>query len=160
MADEDYRSAEQRLLDRITEERDKLIRQLSGLQKEVDAFLSKADMTPPWESAGAVWGQMCVRLRKALEESKVAETKVCPHGDCQGEMLELLRQANELYTGYGLICGPIKDFPKYEGNIDQGEWIGKVRDIVRQHEKRKCPYNHADHTITGFLPVQNCPNCA
>lgn len=60
-----------------------------------------------------------------------------------GEMLELLRQANELYTGYGLVCGPIKDFPKYEGNIHQGEWIGKVRDILRQPEKQieRCGHN-------------------
>lgn len=27
-------------------------------------------------------------------------------------------------------------------------------------ESRKCLYNHEDHTITGFLPIQNCPNCA
>lgn len=27
-------------------------------------------------------------------------------------------------------------------------------------EKRKCPYNHSDHKIEGFLPVQNCPNCS
>lgn len=52
------------------------------------------------------------------------------------EMTELLRQANDLYTGYGLICGPIKDFPKYEGKVHQGEWIGKVRAIVRASEKR------------------------
>lgn len=27
-------------------------------------------------------------------------------------------------------------------------------------KKPKCPYNHSDHQVAGFLPVQNCPNCA
>jgi hypothetical protein len=53
------------------------------------------------------------------------------------EMIELLRQASELYTGYGLICGPVNGYPEYDGNINPGAWIGKVRAIVRASEKRK-----------------------
>lgn len=34
------------------------------------------------------------------------------------------------------------------------------RKVMRYAEKRKCPYNHSDHKITGFLPIQNCPNCS
>ena len=55
--------------------------QLSELQNGVQWFLDKANMTPPWESAGRVWGDMCAKLAKRLMESKgvaIGETAAPP----------------------------------------------------------------------------------
>jgi hypothetical protein len=75
------------------------------------------------------------------------------------ELVELLRQADDLYTGYGLVCGPIKGFTKYDGAVHQGEWINKVRKITRADAKRSCGH-------TRFLDVRsrdgrskNCMDC-
>lgn len=43
---------------------------LGDLQKAVESFLYKANMTPPWESAGAIWGEMVQRLNNAWIDSK------------------------------------------------------------------------------------------
>jgi len=51
-------------------ERDGLLLQRDELQKAVSDFLHKANMTPPWESAGAVWGELCGRLNNALVDSR------------------------------------------------------------------------------------------
>jgi len=40
------------------------------LKHDVESFLYKANMTPPWESAGAVWGQMVQRLNNGLIEAQ------------------------------------------------------------------------------------------
>jgi hypothetical protein len=54
----------------VEEERDSLLLQRDELQKAVSDFLHKANMTPPWESAGAVWGELCGRLNNALVDSR------------------------------------------------------------------------------------------
>lgn len=72
------------------------------------------------------------------------------------EMRELLRQADDLYSGYGLICGPIKDFPKYEGKVQQGEWIGKVRKITRAAKKPSCEHEYVYHESESSYRCENC----
>lgn len=55
---------------------------------------------------------------------------------CQrNALIELLREADNLYTNYGLIAGGVKGYPKYDGTVDVGEWINKVRKIARVVEK-------------------------
>jgi hypothetical protein len=49
--------------------------QLDGLQKAVERFVYKANFTPPWESAGAIWGEMCRVLNNALIDSKAVAEK-------------------------------------------------------------------------------------
>lgn len=89
------------------------------------------------------------------------------------EMLELLRQADDLFTNYGLICAPIKDagFPEYRGKVSQGEWIGKVRAILRQAGKQVEPWTDEQkkalgdvtdtmtRTIEKRKSVVACPSC-
>lgn len=55
------------------EERDRADRTkvaFATLQDAVEKFLYKANLTPPWESAGAVWGDLLLKLNNALVESK------------------------------------------------------------------------------------------
>lgn len=50
-------------------------------------------------------------------------------------MMRLLREADELYTHYGLIAAPPDgmdgQYPIYPGQLDAGKWIGEVRKITR-----------------------------
>lgn len=117
----------------------------------------------PWCERDALLLQLHEEQQRNANNVANADQQVKELERLNGEMLELLRQANELYTGYGLICGPIKDFPKYEGSVHQGEWIGKVRAVVRQSEKRKdeCDHcamqdgKHSDTCCRGFK-VHTC----
>lgn len=43
------------------------------------------------------------------------------------EALRLLREADDLYTNYGLLAQP--DYG------DPGKWIGQVRDFLRQYDR-------------------------
>lgn len=56
---------------------------LADLQAAVEAFVHKAAFTPPWESSGAIWGEMVKQLNNALIDSRETEKRkdegcICP----------------------------------------------------------------------------------
>lgn len=85
----------------------------------MNAPLSPAALKHLKERVDAHVGATYLRmdLLKALEELERAR--------------ELLAQADELYSQYGLVCGPVKGYPEYTGVVDVGRWIGDVRKLTR-----------------------------
>lgn len=104
----------------------------------------------------------------ALQKALYAECygSACDVGNCYGGYRECSgceRRAKEAYgPGWGDVTE--KKNPECTCTID-GTPYCKAKGTgfclaENQAEKRKCPYNHSDHQISGFLPVQNCPNCS
>ena len=71
------------------------------------------------------------------------------------DAVRLLREANELYRGYGLICNTpagIKGYPAYEGSIDQGKWICSVSGFLGRIDKKNGHTSHCQ-SVTGDTPL-------
>jgi len=61
----------------------------------------------------------------------------------------------------------VADAALAEKTAGDGLHLGEARNLPHPKpisdddaKKGKCPYNHSDHKSAGFLPPQNCPNCA
>ncbi len=65
------------------------LKSAEAVVKAVERFLKDANRTAPWESAGVIWGDMCLRLNEALLNYKAVVSahdkgKVAPEDGRKG----------------------------------------------------------------------------